>query len=409
MRKNLEEILFSKIDWSSVEKNLKQRMNEYIAAKDGNQLLNTSTDDLAAYCAAEYKIDVPIIDHDNISVDQREAQIDVSHDHIIYRFASYVTGTAIDVEVPFQGDENAFHIQPTTYTMNRPSAEVSSGVLRFTLQGTNLEEEQVRSEIKNKLGKIEEYLGLLNNDAASFNNTLMEQAKNQIETRKKKLFSDRNLVTGLGFKIRSKAGAAATYLSPNVRRKIAPKIPAASTAPYKPEPVLETSEYEHILSVLENMASVMEQSPKAFNQMDEEALRTHFLVQLNGQYEGNATGETFNFEGKTDILIKTDGKNIFIGECKFWSGEKAFIEAIDQLLGYVSWRDTKTAVLVFSRNKNFSEVLKTITICTPKHPNCKNLIKQMSDTSWSYLFSQRGDSNREMIVTIQAYNVPTEC
>jgi hypothetical protein len=28
----------------------------------------------------------------------------------------------------------------------------------------------------------------------------------------------------------------------------------------------------------------------------------HFLVQLNGQYEGQATGETFNFEGKTDMI-----------------------------------------------------------------------------------------------------------
>ena len=409
MRENLEETLFWKSDWSSVEKSIKQKMSKDIAAQDGNQLLNTSTDDLAAYYEKKYKIDVPIIDHDNVSVGQREAQIDVRNDHIRYPFASYVTGTAIDVEVPFQGDENAFHVQPTTHTTSFPRAEVSSGVLRFTLQGINMKEEQVQAEIKNRLEKIETYLSLLNSDVSSFNNTLIEQVKNQIETRKKKLLSDRNLVAGLGFKIRPKGGDAATYLSPNVRRKIAPKIPAASADSYKPEPVLETSEYEHILSVLENMASVMEQSPKAFNQMGEEALRTHFLVQLNGQYEGNATGETFNFEGKTDILIKAHGKNIFIGECKFWSGEKAFIEAIDQLLGYVSWRDTKTAVLVFNRNKNFSEVLDTIAICTTKHPNCKKLIKQMSDTSWSYLFSQRGDSNREMIVTIQAYDIPTEC
>src|SRR5260370_4966399 len=55
--------------------------------------------------------------------------------------------------------------------------------------------------------------------------------------------------------------------------------------------------------------------------MGEEDLRTHFLVQLNGVYEGQATGETFNFEGKTDILIRADGGNIFIAERKFWSGE----------------------------------------------------------------------------------------
>ena len=56
------------------------------------------------------------------------------------------------------------------------------------------------------------------------------------------------------------------------------------------------------------MAQVMERSPSAFSTMDEESLRSHFLVQLNGHYEGQATGETFNYEGKTDILIRSEGK-----------------------------------------------------------------------------------------------------
>jgi hypothetical protein len=54
------------------------------------------------------------------------------------------------------------------------------------------------------------------------------------------------------------------------------------------------------------MVRVMEQSPHAFATMHEEDLRTYFLVQLNAQYEGQATGETFNFQGKTDILIHTE-------------------------------------------------------------------------------------------------------
>lgn len=49
-------------------------------------------------------------------------------------------------------------------------------------------------------------------------------------------------------------------------------------------------------------------------------LRFHFLVQLNGQYEGMATGENFNYQEKTDILIKYNRQNLFVGECKFWKG-----------------------------------------------------------------------------------------
>ena len=42
------------------------------------------------------------------------------------------------------------------------------------------------------------------------------------------------------------------------------------------------------------MVKVMERSPKAFHGLDEEGIRSHFLVQLNGHYEGQATDETFN-------------------------------------------------------------------------------------------------------------------
>src|SRR5258706_1644712 len=96
---------------------------------------------------------------------------------------------------------------------------------------------------------------------------------------------------------------------------------------------------------MKSMVRVMELSPHEFHEIGEEALRSHFLVQLNGAYKGQATGETFNFQGKTDILIRADDKNVFIGECKFWKGEKAFLETISQLLSYVSWRTRRPPYL----------------------------------------------------------------
>lgn len=405
-----DELLFNSGDWFAVSEHQKQKMNQAIASKNGDELLNTSTDDLARYYASEFTIDVPELDHDNITVDQREAQIDVSQDRM--RFIDdrsrpfHITGTAVDVEIPFSGDAQVFKVQPTTFTYNPPRGRISGQTLHFTVQGTSLTPEKVQSEISSFVASVEQYLGWLRNSATPFNDGLFQQAQSQIEARKQKLLADRNLVSGLGFKMRERQGATTTYAAPSVRRKTPIRPPVASKAPYKPEPVLEEAEYRHILEVLENMVKVMEQSPGAFSTIDEESLRTHFLVHLNGHYEGGATGETFNFEGKTDILIKVDGKNIFIGECKFWKGEKAYLETIDQLLGYLSWRDTKAAILIFNRNKDFSAVLDTISASTLKHANCKKLIKQESETSWSYLFSQRDDANRETIITVQAYNVP---
>ena len=73
----------------------------------------------------------------------------------------------------------------------------------------------------------------------------------------------------------------------------------------------------------------MERSPSAFVTLGEEALRLHFLLALNGHYEGAATGETFNYEGKSDILIRVKGRNIFAAECKATTSKASMIQTVD--------------------------------------------------------------------------------
>ena len=158
---------------------------------------------------------------------------------------------------------------------------------------------------------------------------------------------------------------------------------------------------------MQSMTQVMELSPSAFQAVDEEALRSHFLVQLNGHYQGQATGETFNYEGKTDILIRSEGRNIFVAECKFWSGPKKLSETIDQLLGYSSWRDTKTAILVFNRNRDFSKVLAAIPEAVRSHPQYKRDLPGSTESSFRFQFANRDDRNRELFLTVLAFDVPT--
>jgi hypothetical protein len=117
--------------------------------------------------------------------------------------------------------------------------------------------------------------------------------------------------------------------------------------------------------------------------------------------------KAFNYEGKTDILVRVDGKNIFIAECKFWGGPKAYLETIDQLLGYLSWRDTKTAVVIFNRNRDFSNVLKSIVEATEAHPNKKKGPEKLGETRFRYTFSNPKDTNRELMLTVIAFDVPT--
>lgn len=405
------DLLFCKVDWHSLSDHQRKQMLGEIDGYNANQLLNTSTDDLAAYFAEKYSLDVPVLHEERIAADQRETQIDVSQEfnRVIHDRSRpfYINGTLIEVEIPFSGDPGLFKVQPTTFTLNPPRAQIRNDRLLIAMQGTDLNPQSVRGNIDRSLSEIKTHLDCLRQTAEPFNASLATLARERIEARKAKLLKDRDLVANLGFPMKQREGAALTYAAPEVKRKIALTPPTASTAPFRPEPVLSDTEYENILTIMESMVHVMERSPGDFAHMKEETLRSHFLVQLNAQYEGQATGETFNYEGKTDILIKCNGRNIFIAECKFWAGAKKYHETIDQLLSYLSWRDTKAAVVVFNRNKNFSGVLAEISRTTPEHPNCKNLLRQRSESSWVYRFAHRDDPNREMTVTVMAFDIPT--
>jgi len=132
-----EDYLFTGADWHSVDRHQRQQMAAEIEKGDPDRLLNTSVDDLALYFSEKYKIDVPVLDEENLTVDQREKQIDVSRDpnrYITDRSRPfYITGSEIEVEIPFTGEAEAFKIQPNPYTLSPPRASVRGNLLTFAI------------------------------------------------------------------------------------------------------------------------------------------------------------------------------------------------------------------------------------------------------------------------------------
>lgn len=402
--------LFSCFQWSDIEKSQRDRLKDDVNSYSENELLSSSTEDLCKYFVEKYRIDIPILNRNEIVADQSETQVDVTED-VSYNITdpsqpSYVPGIRIEINVPFTGYREAFRYKLETSLSIPMSVTINREYLIFVIIGKNLTVDQVRKEINSTLDEIEEYLTSLRREADRLLGELNSTARQYIKQRKKRLLGNRNLVESLGFKLKERDDSLRTYTPPEVHRKIKPPPPQANSEPEKLEPALDEVDYEHILEVIENMVEVMERSPAAFSDMGEEVLRSHFLVQLNGHYEGQATGETFNYEGKTDILIRSEGKNIFIAECKYWGGPKKLNETINQLLGYTSWRDTKVAVIVFNRNKDFTRVLDSIRSTTEEHPNYKRELNQRSETSFRFIFSHRDDMNREMTLTVMAFDVP---
>lgn len=403
------ELLFSDTDWYSVEQTAKCEMINEIEALNSERVLNSSLEDLVEYLGEKYCFCLPVLDRESAYVGQSEAEIDVSHraDYFVGEDSPTVTGTRVALTVPFEGQTDFVRVRPTTFSMNPPRAEIQGKTIRIAVADTKLTPERIKTEFDQCLDKIEGNLANLRKTVEPFNDSLRSTARQILVKRKEKLLADQNLVADLGYNLKPRSGESATYAAPQIKRKIKPTLPPVSKKAFKPEPALSSEDYEHILKVLSNMTQVMERSPSTFATIGEEALRDHFLVQLNGQYEGQATGETFNGAGKTDILIRVDGKNIFIGECKFWGGSKKLTETLDQLLGYSCWRDTKVALMIFNRRKNLSTVLTAIEPTLEKHPNYKRTVAIEGETNFRFILAHKDDSAREMIVTVQVYDVPS--
>jgi hypothetical protein len=241
-----------------------------------------------------------------------------------------------------------------------------------------------------------------------FNEDIKLLARSQIETRKDKLSKDIALIKEIGYPIKKYDGVEETYAVPLKRKVVTIEKPIPKTESDIPDPKLKLDDYGEILRIISNMALVIERNPKAFRNLDEEDIRTFILMFLNGQYEGNATGETFNFDGKTDILIREGGRNIFIAECKFWHEQRGLTATIDQLLGYTSWRDTKTAIILFNRNRNLSDVIIKIFETTISHPNFKQQLEKINETTFQFIFAQKNDANRSILLTILIFDMPID-
>ena len=407
-----DDLLFYKYDIRKVIEQHDIKLSQEIDGYERNYILNASVDDLCDHIESEYRIQSVVLHKDKIYIKHHgEAQVDVSQDYNRAIFERdgpfYIKGTAVTFAIPFSGDSNLFYCQGSTFTMNPPRATIADNEVLIIYERADPNPVQLKADFEKTMMEIEQHMTYVTNDIAPFNSSLRNNIRQKIEARKARLLKDLGIVASLGYPIKQSTGIPTTYTVPEIKRKVVIPRPVVTTSSFAPEPALDMNNYEAILKIISNMVLVMERSPHAFLTMDEESLRQHFLVQLNGHFEGAASGETFNYQGKTDILIRERGKNIFIAECMIWAGAQSLSEKIEQLLGYTSWRDTKTAILIFNRNKDFSNVLAQIPELISKHPNCKKqVLDYKNETGSRYILHHSQDKNREIILTVLAFDIP---
>ena len=117
---------------------------------------------------------------------------------------------------------------------------------------------------------------------------------------------------------------------------------------------------------------------------------------LNAIY-GEASAESFSKRGKTDIYLPWENNAVFLAECKWWSGQKAFKDAaLPQLLDrYIVWRDTHTAMVLFIKNRDASAVIPKAIESIKQHPR---YVKEDApiDRFRTFVLHQDGDEDRQL-------------
>ena len=195
-----DDCLFSKTKWAAFAQRKREQLEAEIDGWDGNQLLNRSVDDLCRYFPDKYRINIPVLDREKISlVPPRETQINDSSD-------SYHAVTILEFTVPFTGDSEAFSIRPTTVSLDSllPCATAGYQNLTLLIIGDNLKADEVHQRINHMLDNIDRALTTLREDAKTLKRQLESRARLRIEQRREKLLADQNLVASLGFPLKQR-------------------------------------------------------------------------------------------------------------------------------------------------------------------------------------------------------------
>lgn len=388
------------------------RAIEEINSLDNEYVLKASDTELETHYIEKVTFEPIRIDESDFYIEERRStKIDVSHDFNRGGFGREhieVPGTELLIAIPFEGDSGLLRLRPSTFSLSGyPPIDIKDNVIVFSKRfpDDSANSERLKTKIENQVKSLASAAQNLTRDVERHNNEVPQKIRNALQQKRARAHDALAAISELGIPIKRR-DEAPTFTVPTKRRRAATNLPSVPKEKYEPEPVLAEAEYNHILGVLRSMSLVIERSPKSFASLDEEAIRTHFLIQLNGHYEGSATGETFNASGKTDILIRAGDRNVFIAECKFWRGPKGFSDAVDQLLGYLTWRDSKCALLIFNKTKDSSAIRDKIHSVMEGRPEHRKTITHDPEGDSRYVFVKESDPGREVVVTVQLFDFP---
>lgn len=412
-----QDFLFSKNDLGTILRQIIDGVSYKVESIPEGQFLGSSNDELLEHLYSELETLPLELYEDRMELDDSEAKIDVSGDplrHVSDRSRpAYVSGLKITVQIPFSGPKGLWFCRPSTYTSSPPFGTVLGpdrngiGELNFSFENPSdtLDKNNLKSDIDRQLNEIKKYIERVNQDVEKGNQELKESIRQQISQRKGHLNTHASIVESLNIPLKRRPGVPDVQPLP-IRRRLVRPLPPPTKA--SQEYTIADDDYEFILNVIRQEGLTWETSPKTYVKHDEEELRDFILAHLNTHYDGEATGETFRKHGKTDIRIESQNRAAFVGECKVWHGPKKLSETLDQLFGYITWRDCKDAIILFNKDiAGFSQIQDKVPETLMAHPNFITEIKSQQAGEWRFQFKSADDPDRIVTVHVFLFNLFT--
>lgn len=401
--------LFARVDGHRFFRKKEAELRAEINSITKNELEN-SDDSLKLILRVKHSI--KNIEFDSYyQIDKGEIQIDISNDRrfsawLMRDFRSspvYKTGRQIGIHLPFSGDSNLFNYRPSSYTTSYPSADIQDNelVLIFHFFSDVDSPEDLKRSVDREIGLVNRYTKWMNNDIKSFNDRISSILDKDIPHKRQKIKKDEDFLGQLGIPEKGEE-ISRGFVKPDKKLKL--KL-LTQEREKEVESILELETYDEIIRFVNDLGINLERTSKRLRELDEESLRDTLLMALNSVYRGMASGEAFNKEGKTDILLRYKERNLFIAECKIWRDKNNFIEGIDQLLSYLTWRDSKTSYIIFSKNLNVTNVIERTKKLIGTHPNHIGKHEEISESCTRYRFKQVSDGTKECLMTLHVFDL----
>ena len=397
---------FAELDWHDYERTLQQSVKSEIDGLSKQYLLGVDEDEYKEHLVQQHRLEPIEIFKESEHIREPRIEKQAFQD---YGRTIHCDTYVFQVEYRFTGSPGLFQVKPSSWTMtsHRISIVHSTKVVIFEMMVARQDAEEFRREKESAYSGSFTNIGNINSNVQTWNQGLPSLVSSLFDWRKKHLKSENDFFAAIN--VATNPQTAGIFTVPTITRQVIPRPEVSAKKQFTREPSMADEMYEDVLKVLYQAGQGMERKPSLYKEKDEEALRDQFLLFLETRYKATTgSGETFNKAGKTDVLLKyEDGTNLFVAECKFWTGEKDFLSAIHQLFDrYLTWRDSKAALLLFVTNKGFTSVVQKVRDEAAKHPYFVRTLAEREETSLAFEFHLPEDKQRLVRFAILLFAFP---